>query len=215
MTPLELIKNGLLQSDLELVRQGYFLMTGDTLAQSTVSVNVPAEGKHYQCQNCGHELFSDITRKRCPQCKKHQLQLVDKTVATAIEIPESQPIAQEIIPTPESESPIHTFTQAPPAVSNEQQQSQFAGQAQAGGNTWVDDGTECVEDKTMTDERGKYFLIEGGRKVYLATPVARGTREAPQPVTAECNICKAKFTISSALVTTYMVCDSCGVKPRR
>jgi len=58
----------------ELLKSGNL----ESLMAELETENSSVCGTQYECTNCGHALQSEKPKKRCPECRKHKLVLVDE-----------------------------------------------------------------------------------------------------------------------------------------
>jgi DNA-directed RNA polymerase subunit RPC12/RpoP len=72
--------------------------TTPTIITDTVETVVKADQPYYVCLNCGHQFEYDKPRKRCPECKKQKLDLID-THVTKVEPQVRANVSEYIAPT--------------------------------------------------------------------------------------------------------------------
>jgi transposase-like protein len=84
----QLIAKGKTLGDPELVQMGMDLLEKYSPTESELEEDIVFEDK-YICSNCGHEMPVDKEgRKRCPECKKHKLELVKAN--NFVDVPEGK-----------------------------------------------------------------------------------------------------------------------------
>lgn len=126
--------NDLIQMGMELLEQ---YSPATEAVEQLVEISNPEPGPdRYVCSNCEHSMLADKPRKRCPECKKHKLVLV-----------EAAPVIEEIVmkakPAPDYDELLEAFESQTLAPSPTNDADQFHMQvrgAQSNRIHYGDDG---------------------------------------------------------------------------
>lgn len=145
---------------------------------------------NYSCTICSHSFTSSKVKKSCPKCKKRKLIAVSGIVHDAENTP-ALPLPPAI--SPKEHKPL------PEGVKKNR--SGRIRPIEVGTNQFVDDGSQCKNDKEFDAKYGKYFSA------------SERTRPANPEKTVVCFSCKQPFSISANLVkhdSDYYICNGCG-----
>ena len=183
MSALEKIRMGILSGSMDLVKEGYALLTGENL-EVTLPETTTESGIEHRCNGCGHTVYFETRKKKCPSCERRRLVVAqtDTVVDTASQANEMTP--SSTIPTRE--------------------QKRFPGEARFDGNTWADNSQENREDKRV-DKILTGHLVNKVRhrrpEVGMKKMVCRGCQ---QTVQVRSNL---------VLQESYFRCDKCCMRP--
>lgn len=191
-TAKKIIEKGKLLGDEELIRQGLELL--DSVVPTPESIDEPDEPEaeddslKYECDNCNHQFSSDKPRKRCPECKKHKLILVN-----------AQPLVK---PTQEDDfSEFHRSTRKDDrktwvdenGVIHKETRTQ---PVKMRGNMWSDTGRECAGDTVA-------------QKKIIANVSER--RPPARQIRVTCDRCSRQYQVPPILMMEkeVYICDNC------
>lgn len=185
----DLIAKGKILGDPELVQMGMDLLEQYSPTEKTMARGLGSEasvdefapiyepaGPMYICNNCNYEMvFDKPGRKRCPECKKHKLILVEPTLEI-VDSPLVNPnrVTEDDFRTQvrgQKSDRVHYDDQGNPDGMIRRSE-----QVEGMTNIWEDDG---VEEQDATNELLK--------KITKVTP---RTRKPPKLVTLKCENCQ-------------------------
>lgn len=199
MTPIQQIKEGVLNKDWEYIIEAYFNLTGEKIlledeVKPDNSPELEVYKYNYICNYCGHFFGSDKERKACPNCKKRKNALVLEE-----DLNESNESWDDFDDEDEDDEE-HDFI-APTKSAKGGKPSKYGRTEKLGKNhpnTWKDDGSIAIEDKEID-------------KLLYNPTVKKVRREKTGYSNVKCTDCSRPKKIATALLKEdkSYICDNC------